>query len=177
MGLLAPATGSRKEWALSGYAWGDFPVSENPEGVRILGRDRIATIGGRRYLELPDNGWELLLAWLVGPRHVARTPSTATHLVRRVHRNQRGEALHSAHEPRTVADEKLVDSFVNGYLGEAGVPPRPRGFVWYLQLPDDMQPEELRTEIHRRTEIRGSAAPEHVRLDMVDALNTLYREE
>lgn len=83
------------------------------------GRDRIVLLEGRRLLALPDNGYQLLLAWVAGPRRVVRTPAP-------VHR-----------------DQDVIDTFVNSYLVEAGAPPRPRGFAWFLDLPVGVAPADV----------------------------------
>ncbi|MCG8924603.1 DUF5956 family protein [Lentzea sp. CC55] len=80
---------------------------------------RVVLLGQRRMLALPDNGYQLLLAWAAGPRRVVRTPVP-------VH-----------------PDQDLVDTFVNSYLVDAGAPPRPRGFAWYLDLPDPLEPADV----------------------------------
>ncbi|SDG43047.1 hypothetical protein SAMN05216553_10832 [Lentzea fradiae] len=96
--------------------WNLFLVVD-AEPVEVTGgRDRVVLLAGRRLLCLPDNGYQLLLAWVAGPRRVVRTPVPL--------------------DP----DQPIVDAFVNSYLVEAGVPPRPRGFAWYLDLPADTAP-------------------------------------
>jgi hypothetical protein len=99
--------------------WNLFLVVD-AEPVEVSGgRDRVVLLEGRRMLALPDNGYQLLLAWAAGPRRVVRTPAP----------------MH--------ADQDVVDTFVNSYLVEAGVPPRPRGFAWYLDLPVGIAPADV----------------------------------
>ncbi|SER40308.1 hypothetical protein SAMN05216188_11132 [Lentzea xinjiangensis] len=99
--------------------WNLFLVVDAEPVELSGGRDRIVLLANRRLLALPDNGFQLLLAWVAGPRRVVRTPVP-------VH-----------------PDQDVVDTFVNSYLVEAGVPPRPRGFAWYLDLPAGVAPAEL----------------------------------
>ncbi len=99
--------------------WNLFLVVDAEPVELSGGRDRIVLLEGRCLLVLPDNGYQLLLAWAVGPRRVVRTPAP-------VH-----------------PDQEIVDTFVNSYLVEAGVPPRPRGFAWYLDLPAGVAPSDV----------------------------------
>jgi hypothetical protein len=80
---------------------------------------RVVLIGSRRMLALPDNGYQLLLAWVAGPRRVVRTPAP----------------MHP--------EQDIIDTFVNSYLTDVGVPPRPRGFAWYLDLPVGVAPSDV----------------------------------
>jgi hypothetical protein len=93
--------------------------------------DGVVLLEGRRLLALPDNGYQLLLAWVAGPRRVVRTPAP----------------MHP--------DQDFVDTFVNSYLVEAGAPPRPRGFAWYLDLPSGVAPADVWGAVGERGE-RGS---------------------
>ncbi|MFI6099565.1 DUF5956 family protein [Lentzea sp. NPDC051213] len=99
--------------------WNLFLVVD-AEPVEVSGgRDRVVLLEGRRLLALPDNGYQLLVAWAAGPRRVVRTPAP-------VH-----------------PDQDIIDTFVNSYLVDAGVPPRPRGFAWYLDLPPGVSPSDV----------------------------------
>jgi hypothetical protein len=99
--------------------WNLFLVVDAEPVEVSCGRDEVVLLSGRRLLSLPDNGYQLLLAWAAGPRRVVRTPVP----------------IHP--------DQHIVDTFVNSYLVEAGVPPRPRGFAWYLDLPDGVEPSDV----------------------------------
>ncbi|RAS65488.1 hypothetical protein C8D87_10435 [Lentzea atacamensis] len=94
-------------------------VDAEPVEVSGGGRGRVVLLEGRRLLALPDNGYELLLAWVAGPRRVVRTPAP----------------MHP--------DQDIIDTFVNSYLVEAGAVPRPRGFAWYLDLPVGVTPSHV----------------------------------
>lgn len=92
------------------------PVEVSREGPPDT---RVVLIGSRRMLALPDNGYQLLLAWVAGPRRVVRTPAP----------------MHP--------DQDIIDMFANSYLAEAGVPPRPHGFAWYVDLPVGVTPSDV----------------------------------
>lgn len=112
--------------------------------------DGVVLLEGRRLLALPDNGYQLLLAWVAGPRRVVRTPAP-------VH-----------------PDQDVVDTFVNSYLVEAGAPPRPRGFAWYLDLPAGVAPADVWGAVGERGE-RGSPVDlRRVREAMERGLAALY---
>ncbi|GGU57254.1 DUF5956 family protein [Lentzea flava] len=99
--------------------WNRFLVVDAEPTEVSGGRNRVVLLEGRRLLALPDNGYQLLLAWVAGPRRVVRTPAP----------------MHP--------DQDVIDTFVNSYLVEAGVPPRPRGFAWYLDLPVGTTPSDV----------------------------------
>ncbi|MCP2246768.1 DUF5956 family protein [Lentzea aerocolonigenes] len=112
--------------------------------------DGVVLLEGRRLLALPDNGYQLLLAWVAGPRRVVRTPAP----------------MHP--------DQDVVDTFVNSYLVEAGAPPRPRGFAWYLDLPAGVAPADVWGAVGERGE-RGSPVDlRRVREAMQRGLAALY---
>jgi hypothetical protein len=112
--------------------------------------DGVVLLEGRRLLALPDNGYQLLLAWVAGPRRVVRTPAP----------------MHP--------DQDVVDTFVNSYLVEAGAPPRPRGFAWYLDLPAGVAPADVWGAVGERGE-RGSPVDlRRVREAMERGLAALY---
>jgi hypothetical protein len=124
--------------AMSDYTWDDFPIHEGTPTVEAdIPRNRVVRINGVRYLELPDNGYELLLAWVAGPARARRTADRTQYTVTTTVRNHPGHSGqgHSVSTgPRTEEDWKIVDQMVNGYLRDAGVPPRPRGYTWYIEL-------------------------------------------
>jgi Family of unknown function (DUF5956) len=80
----------------------------------------------------PESGWGALLCWLAGPEHVARVPASGVrHAPVRVEQVTAGVTT-VAHAERTAADQQLIDDSVDAYLAEAGLLPRPRGYVWVL---------------------------------------------
>lgn len=87
------------------------------------------------WVELPENGWGALLGWAAGSENLRRSPSsdvgrTVTGYIEDANGRTPFE------EPFTAADRKVVDDDIDMYLGAAGVPPRPRGFVWMIRVPD-----------------------------------------
>lgn len=112
--------------------------------------DGVVLLEGRRLLVLPDNGYQLLLAWVAGPRRVVRTPAP----------------MHP--------DQDVVDTFVNSYLVEAGAPPRPRGFAWYLDLPAGVAPADVWGAVGERGERGAPVDLRRVREAMQRGLAALY---
>lgn len=150
--------------------WEDFPLrAESPVVESERDRERVVRIAGTRYLELPDNGWQLLFAWLAGPRRACRRVDRTPQPVRVVHR---GAGLSFA--PRTDADQRLVDEVVNDYLREAGVPPRPSGFTWYVELPARLGPRELHRAVEFQVRRANALRPAQVRHAVLAAIRDLY---
>lgn len=130
--------------------WNLFLVVD-AEPVEVSGgRDRVVLLEGRRLLALPDNGYQLLLAWVAGPRRVVRTPAP----------------MHP--------DQDIVDTFVNSYLVEAGVPPRPRGFAWYLDLPVGVAPPDVWSAVDAGGAHGSPVDLRRVREAMAHGVATLY---
>jgi hypothetical protein len=118
-----------------GYTWDDFPLLQgNPEGT---------------HLELADNGYQLMLAWVAGPRRVVRTLDEREHTTEsRIYtgmdvRNPPSKPTRVVVEPRSDEDWAIIDEAANSYLADAGVPPRPRGFRWYLRLSEGVTEEDV----------------------------------
>jgi hypothetical protein len=113
-------------------SWTDFPaIGEMTMADRGVYEGR----NGRRYIELPENGWGALLAWSAGPGHVVRCldrlekPPVVTTVTGRNGTVSRSEA------PRTDADQAEVDQAIDEYLADAEVPSQPHGWRWFLALP------------------------------------------
>ncbi len=125
-------------------------VDAEPEEISAAPPDRVVALQGRRLLPLPDNGYQLLLAWVAGPRRVVRTPAP-------VH-----------------PDQEIVDAFVNSYLVEAGAPPRPAGFSWYLDLPAEVEPADVWRLVDTGGEHGSQVDLRRVRQAMERGVDTLY---
>lgn len=108
-------------------AWACTELVEAPEG----------------WIPVIENGWSALVLWAAGPGNFVR--------VRRMSREWFGSILHrlpgggEQREPfkLTEADLASVDDDIDLYLAEAGIPPRPRGFDWFIRRPsnDDFDDE------------------------------------
>lgn len=115
-------------------SWTAFPVG--PGSLRRGPFDAPfpdpVTAQGHDWCQVGDSGWHMLLCWTAGPRRVRRTPDLLTEQV--VHHRSTGERTARVRS-RSAAEQAGVESDVNDYLAEAGVPPRPRGFAWHLLIP------------------------------------------
>lgn len=50
--------------------------------------------------------------------------------------------------PRTSEEQATVDEDIEAELADAGLPLRPRGYVWCLQLPDGFTPAQVQAAIY-----------------------------
>ncbi|BCW77882.1 DUF5956 family protein [Pseudarthrobacter oxydans] len=88
-----------------------------------------------RWAELDETGWDALIAWAAGPQNLRRYPnSDASRTVSTT--RARGDATDHFDEPFTETDRQIVDDSVDAYLADAGIPARPRGYRWFLRVPD-----------------------------------------
>ncbi|PJE94480.1 hypothetical protein CUT44_30160 [Streptomyces carminius] len=131
---------------MTAQTWSEFPqVGEPPPaGGGVYESPR-----GQRYIELPETGRGALLAWVAGPRRVVRSPAGLADkppVVTAVTTGE-GETEHSE-SPRTVVDQEEIDAAVDEYLTEADLPPRPRGWRWFLALPPSCSgPEDFHRSV------------------------------
>lgn len=125
-------------------------VDAEPDEIAVVPPDRVVALHGRRLLALPDNGYQLLLAWVAGPRRVVRTPAP----------------MHP--------DQEIVDAFVNSYLVEAGAPPRPGGFAWYLDLPEQLEPADVWRAVDTGGEHGSQVDLQRIRQAMQRGVDALY---
>ena len=88
-------------------------------------------------VEVPENGHGFLVAWLLGPKRVHASASGA---VRRFVEVTTSDGERWA-EPRTPYDQAVIDDSINGYLAEAGIPPRPRQLAWAFTFSIDVETE------------------------------------
>lgn len=163
---------------LSDYTWDDFPIRTEPVSIADdQPRQRIVSIAGTRYLELPDNGWELLFAWRAGPRRACRRADATEHTVTSTRRARGDTPQSTTVEARADEDWATIDGFVNSYLHDAGVPPRPRGFTWYLELPAGRTPGDVWNTVSVASARSGPLHPRDVRDAMTVAITDLYSSD
>jgi hypothetical protein len=109
--------------------WADFPVVElRPPSTT--------------HWQFPDAAWFAIFMWAAGPNRVVATKDQTTREpVRHVHANPDGSLVHRD-VPFTSSDQSDVDDDLDEVLGHVGLPPRPRGFDWYLRI-DSNQLERI----------------------------------
>jgi hypothetical protein len=103
-------------------AWSDFPVVD-------------AAPDSATHERLEDVTWPLFVAWTAGPDWVVATPD----------RVEREPVVHSGAEaedgtveyrqvPFSAERQDEIDDDLDRELWMVGLPPRPRGYDWYLRL-------------------------------------------
>ncbi|MQY32156.1 hypothetical protein SRB17_00980 [Streptomyces sp. RB17] len=121
------------------HTWSDVPLAR-PSSAR--GREVPVEIGqeGRTYARTGDSGWHMTVCWYAGPGHSVRVP---------------GDPV----PERAAADRAIVEEEANSYLADAGIPPRPPGFTWYLEIPPGRTLAGLWQLIDRHERELPGAAP------------------
>lgn len=82
-----------------------------------------------------ENGWGALVLWAAGPANFVRVPKAKG--------DRFGKILHRLPDGRdqsesfllTDADLSSIDDDIDIYLADVNLPPRPRGFDWYIRPP------------------------------------------
>ncbi|MHA7275656.1 DUF5956 family protein [Arthrobacter sp. Hz1] len=135
-----------------------------------------ATANREAWIEATNNGWGALVLWVSEPRNLIRQPgqSDQGQVVQTVTAN----GVTTTHEiPLTVKDFQESDEDVDTYLSEAGIPPRPRGFIWYIHLPPGVNSErEFWSILNQAIADRAPEArrPSQFLPQLADALASLY---
>ena len=89
-----------------------------------------------RWVELDENGWGALIGWAAGAGNLRRRPSSEEERTVTITVELHGATTTSV-EPFTDEDRAAVDDSIDEYLEAAGVPPRPRGWVWLIRVPEN----------------------------------------
>ncbi|MFJ4026953.1 DUF5956 family protein [Paenarthrobacter sp. NPDC089989] len=55
--------------------------------------------------------------------------------------------------------QKEIDDTIDEYIAGASIPPRPRGFNWYLRLPSGKSLEDLDHQLNEGIRLGASIAP------------------
>jgi hypothetical protein len=99
------------------------------------------------WVELAENGWGALMGWAAGAENLRRHPSSYAGRTVTGHTEHAGVRRHFV-EPFTAADQEGVDDDIDAYLREAGLPPRPRGYRWFIRVPGGhAPPDSFLTEV------------------------------
>ena len=121
--------------------------------------DENPVLSGAGLYPLPDNGYGALSAWLGGPERTLRAVDLA-----------RGEFVvkewvDGVVTERQITDAELAeaDDLVDEYLAEAGIPPRPRGYLWFTTVDLGHLDRELSRRIPGNTVVLPRGMAEHIR--------------
>jgi hypothetical protein len=87
-----------------------------------------------RWAELEETGWDALIAWAAGPQNLRRFPNSDVGRAVSMTCTRDG-VTEQFEEAFTVDDRRTVDDAVDAYLADAGIPPRPRGYRWFIRVP------------------------------------------
>jgi hypothetical protein len=113
---------------------------------------------GSGWVLLQETGWDALIGWAAGQSNLRRVRRSDEH--RRVHVTLvRDGTNREFTEPFTQSDRAIVDESINSYLADAGIPPRPGGYDWYLRVPEPFSSGgNLLVEINTRVYARSQRA-------------------
>ncbi|GGJ36404.1 DUF5956 family protein [Paenarthrobacter histidinolovorans] len=86
------------------------------------------------WIRATENGWGALVVWAAGPGNVTRVRSAPDDRYGSIARLP-GDGERSQQFLLTEADLSSIDDDIDAYLADAGIPPRPRGFNWFIRRP------------------------------------------
>ncbi|MET3934890.1 hypothetical protein ABIE00_002936 [Arthrobacter sp. OAP107] len=128
------------------------------------------------WVKLAENGWGALMAWAAGEDNLRRHPSSDAGRTVTGYTEGAGERT-PFEEPFTSADRQGVDDDFDMYLREADLPPRPRGYVWMIRVPDSHASPETFLEDVDAAVLRaadGTVDPKHLRPIFAAVLRDFY---
>jgi hypothetical protein len=131
-------------------------------------------IDGRSYVELSENGWGGVITEVAEPHRLRRVPIEITDFTTTVTYEREGRKW-SESMPRTAAEQQSIDDDIDEYLSAAGLPPRVRGFRWFIEVPPGVPNEDefWRRIVGRFGELTSNA-PDNV--ETREALTAIVRE-
>lgn len=94
------------------------------------------------WIRATENGWGALVVWAAGQGNFVRVPAAAGDRYGMVvHRDRNGS---ERQQPFVLAEADLesIDDDIDSYLADAGLPPRPRGYDWFIRRPPNTDPGE-----------------------------------
>jgi hypothetical protein len=110
------------------------------------------------FLELPDNGYGAVVGWCAGSANLVRLPDSADNYTITVTCVTAGVTT-KHDEQRTQEDQDTIDDLADCYLAEAGIPHgRPRGFRWFVRLPDGLTADGFWRLVNAHAAARGAHA-------------------
>ncbi|WP_051441483.1 DUF5956 family protein [Arthrobacter sp. H14] len=123
-----------------------------------------------------DNGWGALVAWSAGQANLCRQPSGPQSGRTKVQELKDG-VLREREEPLTGQDREEIEAEIDSYLSDAGVPPMPRGYVWFIRRPDHIPSDEefwrsINRAVAERTPV--TATPADLTPELAGIMADLY---
>jgi len=143
------------------HVWDDFSTAPSPAGFVLL----------------PENGWEALVLAVAGPGRGVRNPKRSVQKKVSVVTTTAGSTTIKS-VPFTDQDQEIIDDFLDEYLVAAGFGPRPRGYDWYLRLPNGITSfDELSVLLNAALAAEGAGGhPAQVRPVFERVITQLYTD-
>lgn len=119
-----------------------------------------------KYVIAIENGHGALTAWSAGPSRCFRSelPVDARPPVKTVCTDPSTGDETVRWDPFSEDDADAIAAAINAYIGDAGVPPMPQGFLWHILAPDSIEDGSA---------LDRSLAGKNMQLRPADALATL----
>jgi hypothetical protein len=128
------------------------------------------------WVELAENGWGALMGWAAGEENLRRHPTSDAGRTVTGYIEQAGER-EAFEEPFTSDDREIIDDDIDAYLRDADLPPRPRGYVWMIRVPDGYpSPEAFLADVDAAIQraANGTVDPKQLRPVFAQVFRDFY---
>lgn len=129
-------------------------------------------VAGSGYVELPESGYGALLAWAAGLRRVRRAADRLNHQTRVT--VVTGGDTTTYTRAHSTDEQDDVDNDIDSYLRDAGIPPRPPGYRWFVELPQGVTPDDLWEIVNTDLAASNATHPADVLAQVRTTLARLY---
>jgi len=109
------------------------------------------------WVEVDETGWAAIKLWCAGSDNRARAPRDDRGRVVLVICDSKDGRTESF-EPFTAEDLHVIEEGIDSYLADAGLPPLPHGYRWFLRIPDGLT-GDLLDHIDEKLNPRLSGTP------------------
>ena len=94
------------------------------------------------WIPATENGWGALVVWAAGRGNFVRVPAAGHNRSGTAVNRSPGGSERRAPFLLTEADLASIDDDIDTYLADAGLPPRPRGYDWFIRPPVNAEGED-----------------------------------
>lgn len=129
---------------------------------------------------LPENQLGALIGWCAGIENLRRRITDSATFSSRMVRVEtiRGGVSRKELIPFTASDQADVDESINEDLRNAGIPPRPSGYDWFIRIPEKLGSQlDILDVVNEKTAglLPQAATPSDWKVAMDSIMDDIYK--